>query len=332
MLTGVWSFLLLAVTAPALAPLDLPGGAGGIGFDDMRFSPMLGKVLVPAGRTGRLVMIDPRTRAIDAIEGFSVSDVSGHGHGAGTTSADTGRGLLFAIDRNARAVDLVDPVAKRIVSSAKLAGGPDYVRWVEPLGEVWVTEPQLKQIECFHFEPGAAPRLTSAATIEVANGPEALAIDATRGRAYTHTWTDTTMAIDLKRHAIVARWANGCDGARGIALDEKRGFLFVGCEEGRAVALDAGHGGTKLGSVATGKGVDIIAFSTGLSHLYVPGGDDATLTIAGVDAAGRLSVLGTSPAAPDSHCVAADDLGNAYVCDPGKGRVLILADPFPASR
>jgi hypothetical protein len=49
-------------------------------------------------------------------------------------------------------------------------------------------------------------------------------IDATRGRAYTHTWTDASVVIDIAKHKEIARWKNGCAGSRGIALDEKRGM------------------------------------------------------------------------------------------------------------
>src|SRR5215217_6700250 len=49
---------LLAVTAgaapPSVLPVPLPGGGGGIGFDDLNFSPGLHRLLVPAGRSGNL--------------------------------------------------------------------------------------------------------------------------------------------------------------------------------------------------------------------------------------------------------------------------------------
>jgi hypothetical protein len=77
--------------------------------------------------------------------------------------------------------------------------------------------------------------------------------------------------------------------------------------------------------------VDIIAYSPKLGHLYVPGGDDAQLTIIGVGKAGALAALGTSPTAEDAHCVATDDAGTAFVCDPKRGRVLVIPDPYPAS-
>ncbi|MGZ3407068.1 MAG: YncE family protein [Polyangia bacterium] len=319
-----WS---LAPAARAGEPIPLPDGAGGIGFDDMLYSPALGKVLVPAGRTGRLALIDPRTRAVTTVDGFSKAAASGEGHGAGTTSADAGAGFLFASDRNLHVVDIIDPAARRIVGSVKLGGGPDYVRWVEPLGEVWVTEPNKKSIETFRFDRAATPpALTRLGAIEIADGPESLVIDAPRGRAYTHTWHDHSVAIDLKSHRVVATWANGCKGARGIALDGARGWLFVGCDEGKATCLDAAHDGKLLGSVTTAKGVDIIAWSPKSNHLYVPGGDDALLSIVAVGTGGALTVVGSAKTAADAHCVATDDAGHAYVCDPKGGRVLVVDD------
>jgi hypothetical protein len=224
---------------------------------------------------------------------------------------------------------IVDPTAMKIVGTAPLAGGPDYVRWVAPTGEVWVTEPNKKQIEVFAFAKG---KLTHQAAIDVAGGPESLVIDATRGRAYTHTWDDATVVIDLTKRKEVARWKNGCKASRGIALDEARGLLFVGCDEGRATALDLAHDGKRVGSVETGKGVDIIAYSPALGHLYVPGGDSATLTIVGVGKDGALAALGSVAVAADSHCVAVDDAAHAYVCDPARGALLVVTDPFAATR
>jgi hypothetical protein len=323
----------LGATVPsASTPLTLPDGEGGIGFDDLLFSPRLHQVLVPSGRTGRLNLVDPKTHSLVSISGFSVSPAKAEGHGAGTTSADSGGGFIFATDRNRGVVNIVDPAKKQLVATTKLGGGPDYVRWVEPLGEVWVTEPRRKVIEVFHLETSSPPKLVATATIKLPDGPESLVVDLARGRAYTHSWHDTTFAIELKSHSVVARWSNGCEGARGSALDEKRGFLFVGCEEGKAITLDVAHDGKQLGSVKAGKGVDIVAYSPSLSHLYVPGGDDATLTVVGVGDHGQLTALGSVPTAPDAHCVAADDAGNAYVCDPQHGQLLVFNDSFPATR
>lgn len=320
------------LAAFAVTPIPLPGVQAGAGFDDLRFSADLHRVIVPGGRSGRLFLLDPKTHAAEPIAGFSASAEGARGHSEGTTSADAGGGLIFASDRTARALLGVDLAAKRIVARIGLGAVPDYVRWVAPLREVWVSEPGAKRIETFRVEGAAPPKFVSAGTIDVADGPESLEIDGQRRRAYANTWHDSTVAIDLGSRAIAAQWKNGCAGARGLALDVKRGLAFVGCQEGKAVALDLEHDGKVLGTAAAGKGVDVIAFGDKLSHLYVPGAEAATLTVVGVGARGELTVLGTVATAPDGHCVAADDAGNAYVCDPGKGRLLLFHDAYPASQ
>src|SRR2546430_15473371 len=93
---------LLLATGESMTPLPLPGGESGIGFDDLRFSSALDRLLVPAGRSGRLDLVDPKTRVIVEVQGFSSSRDGGRGHSQGTTSADDGEGRLFASDRSER--------------------------------------------------------------------------------------------------------------------------------------------------------------------------------------------------------------------------------------
>lgn len=320
--------LLALLCAATTTPIPLPGGEGGIGFDDLTFSPRLHRVIAPAGRTGNLDLIDPATREITAIPGFSTASGFGGGHGQGTTSADEGRGLIFASDRSKRMLLVVDPAKREVIASTALAAGPDYVRFVAATGEVWVTEPGAQQIEIFSVPEHGAP--VHAATVRVPGGPESLVIDATRGRAYTHLWKDETVAIDLKTRAIVDRWKNGCEGSRGIALDEEHGLLFAGCDEGKATAIDLKKGGAVVSSQPTGKGVDVIAYAPRLKHLYVPGEESATLSVLAVSAEGKLSTVASVPTAKGAHCVAADDRGGAWICDPHHGRLLLYQDaPSP---
>jgi hypothetical protein len=314
---------------PRVTPLALPDGTGGIGFDDLRYDPTLGRLLVPAGRTGNLDLVDPQTLVVTAIGGFSAQQRFGGGHDEGTTSVDAGHGLLFAIDRTAMRLDVVDPAAGTIIASARLASSPDYVRYVAASSEVWVTEPDHEQIEVFTLPDGKAP--AHAAAIAVQGGPESLVIDTQRRRAYTHLWNGATVAIDLTSRTIVAQWQNGCDGSRGIALDERRGFLFAGCAEGKAVVLDVDHDGRQLASLRVGAGVDVIDYNPTLAHLYLPGASSATMAIVGVSGSGDLLLLGTAATVPGAHCVAADAHGDAWVCDPDHGQLLRMSDPFPAS-
>ena len=314
----------------AAAPIPLPGGAGGIGFDDLSFAPTLGKLLVPAGRTGHLDLIDPLSRQIVPIAGFSAQGSFVQGHGEGTTSADFGRGLIFATDRTALKLVVLDPAARAVVAKAELAGSPDYVRWVAPTGEIWVTQPDKDRIEIFTLPASGPPVPTHKEFVAVPGGPESLVVDAQRGRAYTNLWKEKTLAIDLKTRAIVARWPNRCADSRGIALDAQRGLLFAGCAEGKAVVLDLLHDGAVRDTLSAGSGVDIIDYNPRLGHLYLPGGKSATMAILGVSKAGKLSLLATVKTARAAHCVVADDHHQAWVCDPRHGRLLLVDDTLPA--
>lgn len=315
-------------TVAAGVPVHLPDGQGGIGLDDLQFSTGLNRVLVPAGRTGRLDFVDPRTYAVSGVGGFSTGTAN---RGEGITSVDEGGGFLFVTDRTSLILSVIDPRSRRVVGRAKLAGGPDYVRFVVPTREVWVTEPEQEGIEVFTLPKGPRPKPVHAAFVKVPGGPESLVVDAARGRAYTNLWKDGTVALDLKARAIAAQWPNGCGGSRGLALDAEKGWLFVGCAEGGARVLDVGHDGRVLSEMAAGAGVDIIAYDPALRHLYVPGGKAATLTIMGVTEQGTLVLLGTVPTVPGARAVAAGH-GTAFVADPAQGRLLAVADPHPAMK
>jgi len=320
----------LAVGAPE--SLALPDCARGIGFDDLRFDAGLGRVLAPAGGTGNLDLVDPKTGAVTATGGFSRTAGGGDGHGHGVTSVDGGEGWLFATDRTARALVVIDPRAAKIVGRARLAGGPDYVRYVAATHELWVTEPGDARIEVFTLSPAAKdapPMPAHAAFIPIRGGPESLVIDGKRGRAYTHLWKRDTLAVDLRTRKVSATWLAGCGAPRGIALDEARGFLLIGCEGGEATALDVAHVGKLLSTAKSGRGVDIIAYDSGRRRFYLPGEESATLAIIDVAATGALSVLGTVPTVAGAHCATTDGAGNVYVCDPARGRLLVIRDPYP---
>jgi DNA-binding beta-propeller fold protein YncE len=268
---------------------------------------------------------------MEAVEGFGTEPFPG-GRGGGTTSADAGAGLVFAIDRSTRTLNAVDPAEKRIVFTVTLAGGPDIVRFVAPTREVWVTEPHDQRIEIFSLSKTGRALLAHAADIAVPeDSPEALQVDAVRNRLYTNQESGTTFSIDLASRTIVDRWPIGC-GPRGLALDERAGFLFVGCEEGQCVVLDVAHGGREAGRITVGAGIDLFSYSAALHHLYLPGAKSETLSIVGVNADGTMKLLDTVTSAPHAHSGTTDGRGRIWVSDPTHGRLLTTRDPFPDSQ
>ena len=329
--SGLAVALLAAACAssPTGQRVSLPDGAPGIGFDDLRYSATLHRLLVPAGRTGTLDLVDPDSLAVTSISGFgTVAGYSGD-HDDGPTSVDEGNGLLYVTDRTTGKLDVVDPAAGRIVSSVALASGPDYVRFVGATNELWVTEPGSDQVEILtlNADPTVAPVQT--AVVSVTNGPESMVIDNKRGRAYTHRWQATTVAIDVATRAIVAEWQNGCAASRGIALDEARGFLFASCSEGTTSVLDVANAGKMLSTLARGSGYDVIGYAPQTGHLYLAGSACSCLVTLGVSATGALGFISRASAKGSTHCAVADDAGHAWWCDQDQGSVWRVTDGSP---
>lgn len=320
-----WLAAAIAACTPA-GEVALPGADGeGIGFDDMQWSAAHG-VIVPAGRTGRVDLLDPDTLAPRALGRFSTSPTYDGGHDFGATSADDAGAALIVIDRTVQAVYAIDPDTGATIAQAPLAHGPDYVRWVAGAREVWVTEPDAAAIEVFRLDGAALTKVTDVAT---PGGPESLVIDGAHDRAYTNSFGAETLAIDLAAHAVVATWPNTCDTSSGLAIDPALGLVLSQCTEGKLVALRTDTGRV-TGSVWPSDHVDVIAYSPSLRHAYLPSGIDSHVAIVGVSSDGRLATLGAVDGALLGFCATTDDRGRIYVCDPRHGGVLARDDRYAA--
>jgi hypothetical protein len=321
-----------AADTPKITVIPIPGGTGGIGFDDMGYSPDLKRVVVPAGRTGAIALVDPESHQIQLITGFSSGSKSAHSHDEGVTSADVGKGIMLATDHSSKTIDVVDLSTMKIVATAPLASDPDYVRYVAPTDEAWVTEPDASRIEVFSLpSDGTTTKPVHSGFISIPGGPEALLINEHDGLAYSNLWKNQTVVIDLKKRAIVDQWPNGCADSRGLAMDSARVQLFVGCKEGKLSVLDL-KAGKPLGEATSGSGVDIIAYNPKLKDVYLPGAKSATLAVIEISGTGEPKIVGTVPTAKGAHCAAFDDRGQVYVCDPHGGRLLMFEDSFTATK
>lgn len=309
--------------------LPVPGGAGGIGFDDIRYVASLDRILVPAGHTGALVLLRPTTREVEVVRGFTTQQAFRTGHDIGPTSADGGGDLVVVTDRTARVVDVVDASHRVIVSSTQLGAKPDLVRFVESTREIWVTEPDSERIEVFALPVGPRPVAAHSGFIAAPGGPEGLTIDRIRGRAYTHLGP-ATVAVDLKTREIVARWSTGCVAPSGIALDDAGALLFVGCSDGQVAVVDLSTS-RLVSRVPVASSIDHIAFSPSLRHLYIPDTKSARLTTLSVARDGQITALGTIATVRGTECVTTDDQGHTYLCDPDHGRILVVSDRYPSS-
>jgi hypothetical protein len=306
--------------------LVLPDGAPGIGFEDLAFSGTLGRLLVPGGRSGNLVLVDPSMLAVGVVGGFATAPTYDGQSDVGVVSADEGNGIVYAVDRTRARLAVVDVGQSAIVATVATASTPGFVRYVAPTKEVWVTEPDQHRLEVFAIGAGETTPPAHAAFIDVSDGPQSLAVDAAHGRVFTHGAT-STYRIDAASHAVTAQWPNGCTTSKGIAVDPARGWVISACEEGRVVVLDA-QGGATVGTAAVGGGVDQIAYDAQRMRLYVPSTSAAAMAVVALSPTAPPFVLGALATASDSHCAVTNGGGSVFACAPSRGALLVLRDPF----
>lgn len=129
-----------------------------------------------------------------------------------------------------------------------------------------------------------------------------------------------TLAIDVHKRTVVSNWRS-CDHPSGIAVDNRRGFVFVACTD-HAIVLDSAHQGKVTGSISTVAVIDNIDYSQDAGLLYVAAADAAQLTIARVDDKGSPTIEAIVPTAEGARSVVAGTVGSAYLIDPLAGRIL----------
>lgn len=331
--------------APKQDTIQMPGGETGIGFDDLIYAPELHRMIVPGGWTGSVHLVNPDNLAVTTISGFS-SDATWNGNDlTGVGCVDHGSGFVFVGDRTTGEVGVVDPEQKKIVTKVKLEGYPDYVRYVEATGELWVTEPLIGQIEVLTGAKEGNPVHDASLPLSPddsnsADGPQALVIDQKHGLALTmHLFRGQLIAFDVKTRKELGTWPTGCGASHGlVAVDQDRGYVFPGCLEKATInAMDPNDDGTALDSFDLGDGETMVAFSPKLSHAYVHGDPGKSIAVLGVSDGGKLTHFSTfdmtfadPPKGFKGHCLAADDLGGIWACDAFSGSILRYKDTFPS--
>jgi DNA-binding beta-propeller fold protein YncE len=318
-----------AVTSagPTAKKIDLPGApAGGVVMDYLAYDRAHRRVWVPAGNTGSVDVIDVDSGQVHQLSGFVTAEIErkGRKRTVGPSSATVGDGVVYIGNRGDSSVCAVDAASLQKRACVTLASMPDGLAYVASAKEVWVTTPRDKSITI--VDASNAETLAVKTSMTFDGEPEGYAVDDDRGIFYTNLEDkDRTLAIDIKGRQVAKTWMPSCgeDGPKGLALDRQRNFLVVACAD-RIKVLDAGRGGQELSAVATGDGVDNIDYVEARHAVYVGAARAARLTIAIVDAAGKLkpeAIVATTNGARNG--VVTDD-GATYLTDAPEGKVLVV--------
>ena len=295
---------------------ELPGAARPIDFDDIAYSQQLRKLLVPARRSG-LYLVDPDSGRAARL-----------GRLAGADSADAGRGLIFVLRRDDRAIDVLDPDSGRVVTTAKTSAPGDYIRYIAATDELWVTEPAASPsgIEIFALPPGPHRAPHRAGFVPVPDGPEGLTPAQRSATVYTHAGS-RLVAVAAPARTITARWPTGCDATHGFPrLDKSERLVLASCAHDDEVSLLDARDGRQLGRFAAGGGEALPAYSTKADHFYVRGDPGTTLVTLAASPRG-LERIRDVDVPKDGHCLTADTVGHYWTCDAKAARVLGFDDP-----
>jgi DNA-binding beta-propeller fold protein YncE len=302
--------------------------ATGIAMDYIAFDPATHFVWAPAGNTGVVVVINTLSGSVKEIPGFPTAEM-GTGERkrvVGPSSVTIGDGTVYVGNRGDSTVCAFD--AKSLAKGAchHLDSMPDGLASVTSQKEVWVTTPRDKSIRILDGKT-----LEEKSKLTFAGSPEGFAVDAKRGRFYTNMEVkDQTLAIDLVTRKTVATWKSACgeDGPHGLRVDADTGLLFVACSA-RAEVLDAAKDGAVLSSIDTGDGVDDIDYALATHLLYVGAAKAGQLTIARVDASGKLGLVAKVPTHAGARNPAVTDKGVVYLAHSAFGGLkdLVVVTP-----
>lgn len=325
------------VVAYSVQSLALPGANGVVVLDYFAYDPSTDRLWVPASNTGFVDVMDGTTDAVSQIGGFHTGEVELRGRKVvlGPTSVSIGNGVVYIGNRGDSTLCVIEArtlergeTFEVAPPSAGPAAAPDGIVYVEAVRELWVTTgaPPLgiasadRSIQVFD---ASNPRhLKRKTKIPLGGSAEGYAVDNKHKLFYTNLEeTGRTIAIDVRRHKIVAKWNPGAADLQGLALDRKRRFLFVACGD-HVVTLDSGHDGELTGSIDTGAGLDNIDYDPERKLLYAAAAEAGTLTIAEVDDHGQLHLKLTLPTVKGARGVIAARAGRAYLIDPLGGHIL----------
>ena len=312
--------------------LALPDhGQGNITMDYIAYDPKTGYVWVPAINIGSVDVVDTSNGSVREISGFATKEVEfrGRKRALGPSGVSIGDGVVYIGDRADSSVCAVDERTLARKTCGHIDSTPDGVVYIAPTKEVWVTAPGDNSVRILDSQT-----LSQKEKLTFEGRPEGYSVDAKRGRLYmNYEDKDLTTAIDLKTHKTVAKWQSSCgeDGPHGLSVDQNTGYLFVACST-RAEVLDAGHNGEKLSSIDTGDGVDDLNYSPATHTLYVGAAKDARLTVARVDAAGKLSQVGVVPTHEGARNGVVTKNGTVYLAHSQLGKLAGLVVVSPSSK
>jgi DNA-binding beta-propeller fold protein YncE len=276
-------FILLILFALASATATAPsyrilhtwtlGGDGG--WDYVKIDPDARRLYIARAT---------RVMVINADSGESVGEVADTPgvHGVALVP-DIGKG--FASNGREDTVSVFDLKTLKTLNKVKVGKRPDAI-WYDPAS---------KRVFTFNAGSQDATAIDAAkgevvGTIPLGGKPEFAQSDG-KGTVFVNLEDKHELyALDATKLTVRERWTlPGCEEPTGLAIDEKKRRLFVGCSNKVMPVVDA-ESGKILTTIPIGEGVDATAFDEETGLAFASCGE-GVLTVAQEDAPGKFRAV-----------------------------------------
>ena len=316
---ALWTALVALAAVSTLAVwLALPGepsAAGSLKFE--------GYILLPKGKhSGALTVLDYLT--VRGNDLFVTNESSGSvykiaiGNGALPGAADVSAlelepaahgvamdpvtRLAFVTRSEANTVDIFAPASMRLITRISVADDPDGI-FYEPFHKIiYVANGDAKTVTL--IDPATRKVV---ATIPLGGKPEFAAFDSQTKLFYQNLVDANSIAVlDLGKRAVLHYWPlQHCIAPHGLAIDDKRRRLFIGCGANSKLAVFDLLTHQVIAALDVGGGPDSVSFDASLGRVYVTG-RSGVLSVIQQDAHTGFRILDTVSMHYGAHTLAVD--------------------------
>lgn len=279
----------LALTAMVSAPslmraqtfnverFDIKGDGG---TDYVTADPRTGRVFV--SRATHVMVVDGATGAVvgdiadtPGVHGIGLAPASGHG---------------FTTNGGNQSVTMFDIGTLAVIRQIKVGPGLDGIMYDEADDRIILTNHSRPIGTLTAIDPKSGGIV---ATVELEdNSPEGAAADGKGHIFVNNERTSTMQVVDVKTWKAVASWPlSPCEGPTGIAYDAATNRVFAACNT-TSVVVDAGTGQV-VATIPNGTHVDALGWDPATKNIFIPNGNEGTVTVAHQDSADGYSVVAT---------------------------------------
>lgn len=215
----------------------------------------------------------------------------------------------YISDGKAGAVRIFDLDTFKLTGSVKVGQDPDAIAYDPSSGLLFTANGGSRTLSVIRPEMGRTGKVV--ATIPLHADPEFLAADQ-KGHVFLNLNSADKIAVIDTRSLKISREidvAPVCHGPTGLAIDRKRGRLFVSCRNGVLDVVDAGSGKSIAHLPLTGFS-DAVRYSPTLNLVFAPSIDGKLTVIGPEQLNGKgYKILQTLGTAPGARTIAIDQRG-----------------------